>query len=186
MLRGLTSTPTNSQAMTGNSVTFVQRLKDRARSWAWGHTRTQTDENGRKGAARPIGIVLLAVFALSWIALAYMGVKNHHEIASLKAQLAKYDASTVEEHHVAILARLNNGDFAYYSDEEPKGSAWRPCPADQHNGVDTVGILLQGIGFIADVARWEERGTCKSILRADLGFDWKDSNNNFKYVRVSK
>jgi hypothetical protein len=138
-----------------------------------------------RGYARTFGIGFLALFATSWIALASLGVQNHHKIISLEAQIAKYQAETVVEHHVAILARLDNGDFAYRSDEEPQGSAYRACYADKHNGVDTVAMLNQAVGYVADYAIWEERGLCKSILRSECGFWWKDANTHFKYVRIN-
>lgn len=125
------------------------------------------------------------VLVLSWTIAGWIAVTDHRKIVRLESQLARYEASTVVEHNVAILARLDNGDFAYCSDEEPGCGAWRPCPSDAKNGVQTAALLQQGIGYIADIARWEERGTCKSILRADLGFDWKNRNNNFKYTRVN-
>jgi hypothetical protein len=136
-----------------------------------------------KGFARPLGAVILAAFALSWAALAYMDVKNHEEIAALKAQLARYDSSTVIEHHVLITSQLDGGDFAYVSDEKPGGDTFRPCAADAANGVDAIGILRQSIGYAADHVIWEERGTCRSILRADLGFFWRDVSNKFIYQR---
>jgi len=98
-------------------------------------------------------------------------------------RLPKY--SIVTEHHVAIFSRQDNGDFSYKSDEEPSGGSYRVCPDDIHNGVDTAAMLNQGVGFIADYAIWEERGTCKSIVRSDAGFWWKDEETNFQYVRIN-
>lgn len=93
--------------------------------------------------------------------------------------------TVVTENHVAIIGQLNNGDFAFVSDEEPHGGTFRPCPDDERSGVDVSGILTKGVGYIADYAKWEERGNCKSILRSDLGFWFKDKRNNFTYERVA-
>ena len=85
-------------------------------------------------------------------------------------------------HNVADYGQLPDGDFAMHSDEQGDFT-FRPCAMDVKNGVDVAGILAQGVGYIADRASWEERGTCKSILRADLGFHWRDQN--FDYRRIS-
>ena len=92
----------------------------------------------------------------------------------------------VTEHNVAILRKLDNGDFAYVSREEPAGSTYRVCPEDARNGVRTEDMLSQAVGYIADYAIWEERGSCRSIVRSDLGFWWKDANTNFEYVLIPK
>jgi hypothetical protein len=134
-----------------------------------------------KGATRPLEIALLAAFAASWLWLALLGISNHEKVRSLEAQLAKYRADTVTEHHVVVIGRLDNGDWKMRSDEEPS-IVFRPCPTDMANGVDVDGILTPAIGWVADHAVWEERGTCKSILRADLGFWFPDEN--FKYTRA--
>jgi len=91
----------------------------------------------------------------------------------------------VTENHVAILGEAPNGDFHFASDEEPNGGSFRPCPDDVKSGIDTPELLKKGIGYIADYATWEERGTCKSIWRSDMGFWFKDKRNNFTYRRVS-
>ena len=92
--------------------------------------------------------------------------------------------AVVTENHVAIIGKLENGDFAFVSDEEPHGGTFRPCAEDSRAGVDTPALLSQGVGYIADSASWEERGVCKSILREDLGFWFKDKRNNFTYRRL--
>jgi|SRR5580700_114951 hypothetical protein len=93
--------------------------------------------------------------------------------------------TVVHENHVAIIEQLDNGDFAFKSDEEPNGDTFRPCLDDVKSGVDTVAILTQGVGYIADYAVWEERGTCKSIVRKECGFWFKDVHNNFQYRRIA-
>jgi len=90
----------------------------------------------------------------------------------------------VEEHNVTILARLGDGDFAYRSDEEPGGGEFRPCTTDVEAGVDVLNLLKGAVGYTAEHARWEERGTCKSIRRADLGFWFRDEATNFEYRRA--
>jgi len=140
----------------------------------------------RRGYSRIWSTLLLAVIAASWALWGGMAFRDHQRIKGLETQLFRYQADTVIEHHVKILEQQNDGDFTYISDEEPQGGSFRPCAADQHNGVDTTGILTQAIGYIADYAVWEERGVCKSILRADCGFWFKDRNNNFKYARTDQ
>jgi hypothetical protein len=136
-----------------------------------------------KGFSRVYGTFLSIILVGSWVLWAGTTIRDHQKIKSLETQLAKYDASTVVQHNFEDFGQLDDGDFAYRSDEEPRGSTWRPCPTDKHNGVDTAKILIEGTGFIAVEARWEDRGICRSILRADLGFDWRTSANNFKYAR---
>jgi len=94
--------------------------------------------------------------------------------------------NVVTEHHVGILARLDNGDFAYYSDEKPmpKGDTYRPCPDDAHAGIDTEAMLTEGVGYEADYAVWQERGTCRSIVDPAWQFWWRDAANNFQYVKI--
>ena len=53
------------------------------------------------------------------------------------------------EHNVAILAKLDNGDFAHKSDEKPKGDTYRPCRIDKESGIDVDDMLSQGVGYIA-------------------------------------
>ena len=115
-----------------------------------------------------------------------MAVRDHYRIKSLESQLDKYQAETVTEHHVEILGELDDGDFAYKSDEEPQGGVFRPCPSDIANHLDVPALLRSGIGYVAVYASWEERGTCKSILRADLRFAFRDETTDFKHRRVSR
>lgn len=98
--------------------------------------------------------------------------------------VAAQRSNVVVEHNVAIYRQLSDGDWVMSSDEEPS-LVFRPCPDDKMGGVDVNGLLTQAIGYVADEARWEERGTCKSILRADLGFWFRDKHNNFTYRKVN-
>lgn len=93
-------------------------------------------------------------------------------------------SNTVTEHNVAIYRQLDDGDWLMSSDEE-QYIVFRPCAADTASGVDVNGLLKLAVGYVADEARWEERGTCKSILRSDLGFWFRDEHNNFAYKRVN-
>jgi hypothetical protein len=153
-------------------------------------TRTVYEELKRhippKGFAKIWAILSIFIIAASWAGWAWLAVSDHRQISELQAELAKYRTETVIEHHVAIIGRLEDGDFAFQSDEEPQGGAFRPCPTDIKNGLDVDGLLTQGIGHIADYAAWEERGVCKSILRADLGLWFRDKKNNFEYARVDQ
>lgn len=92
-------------------------------------------------------------------------------------------SNVVTEHNVIVCRRLDDGDWQMTSDEETD-LVFRPCPSDAYNGVDVDGLLRSAVGYVADYARWEERGTCKSILRADLGFWFRDKHNNFAFRRI--
>jgi hypothetical protein len=150
--------------------------------------RQVVDETKRhippKGFARPWAIVSVCIIILSWSGWAWLAIRDSRRISELELELAKYRSDTVVEHHVALIGRLDDGDFAFRSDEEPNGGRFRPCPADIVNGVDVVGILSQGVGYVADHAAWEERGVCKSVMRADLGFWWNDEK--FKLERTTQ
>lgn len=91
----------------------------------------------------------------------------------------------VTQHNVVILHRTDAGDYPFLSSEQPNGDTFRPCLSDTKGGVDVDGMLSQATGYVAETARWEERGTCKSILRSDLGFWFKDAANNFSYRRIN-
>lgn len=93
--------------------------------------------------------------------------------------------NVVTEHNVAIVGKTDDGDFAFISDEERGGGAFRVCPTDKQEGIDADAILSQGIGYIADFATWQERGTCKSIVRSDWGFWFLTKQNRFTYRRIN-
>jgi hypothetical protein len=93
--------------------------------------------------------------------------------------------NVVTEHNVAILSRLDNGDFAYRSDEKPNGDTYRPCSIDKENGIDVDGMLTQAVGYIAEHATWQEQGTCRSILRPEWQFWFRDAENKFTYRKVN-
>lgn len=94
--------------------------------------------------------------------------------------------NVVTEHHVLILHRLDNGDFAYRSDEKPNGDTYRPCAIDAQNGIDVDGMLTQAIGYVADKATWQEQGTCRSIMKPEWQFWFRDEANNFTYQKESR
>lgn len=94
------------------------------------------------------------------------------------------EPNIVTQHHVAVYGRLEDGDWRMASDED-RSLVFRPCPSDERGGVRVNDILEQAIGYVAEKATWEERGNCKSILRADLGFWFKDEANNFNYERIT-
>lgn len=96
-------------------------------------------------------------------------------------------SNVVTEHNVVIYSQLSNGDWIMSSDEE-HDLVFRPCLEDIAMGVDVNGMLRQAVGpphYVAERASWQERGTCKSILRADLGFWFRDKANGFQYRRVN-
>ena len=86
----------------------------------------------------------------------------------------------VQEHNVAVFGRLADGDWLMSSDEEGK-FAYRPCL-----DFDATPILTQAIGYVALRAKWEERGACKSIRAAGLGFWWRDENNQYTLIAKEK
>ena len=137
------------------------------------------------GFARIWSVVSLFIIVGSWYWWAWLAIADHRQIVDLKSELAKYRSETVVEHHVTILARLEDGDFSFRSDEEPSGSSFRPCLSDIVSGLDVNRLLTDGIGYVANHASWEERGVCKSILGADLGFSWRDKETDFKYRYVA-
>lgn len=105
------------------------------------------------------------IFVMFWCAAMLFAV----------ARLPKYEIVT--EHHVHVIGRLADGDWAMSSDEQGQ-FAFRGC-----HDFDVDSVLSQAVGYVADHARWEERGNCKSIRRADLGFWWRDKN--FAYRRAN-
>lgn len=135
----------------------------------------------QRGFSRLWGELLVFLLVGSWIGWISLAVLDGQKISRLETELSRYRTQTVTEHNVAVIRKLGDGDFAFQSDEEPQGGAYRPCHVDYENGLDVTGMLSQAVGYIADRAAWEERGVCKSILRADLGFWWRDKNNNFKF-----
>jgi hypothetical protein len=135
-----------------------------------------------KGRVRVAG-VFITVLVVSWTLSGWLAVRDHHRIKALELQLAKYQAETVTETNVTILGILPDGDIAYKSDQEPEGGAWRPCLVDESGNFDTRAYLKTAIGWTADWAKWEERGSCKSIVRSDLKFSFRDLATNFKYLK---
>jgi len=93
--------------------------------------------------------------------------------------------NVVTEHDVAIIRQDESGDFLYVSREQPGGDVFRVCPDDKLGGVDTAALLRQGVGYIAEHAIWEEHGICKSILKPEWGFWFKDKENNFTYREIT-
>jgi hypothetical protein len=143
------------------------------------------NDREQKGFSRFWAGLLSAVLVASWLGSGILAVHDNRRIRALEAELAMYRSNTVTEHNVTIVSRLDDGDFAYVSDEKPDGDTFRPCPVDLVNHVDVVGLLTQGIHYTADFAKWEERGVCRSILRADLGFWFTDKNVNFKHRGIN-
>lgn len=128
--------------------------------------------------------MFITVLVVSWSVTGWIAVRDHKRIEKLESQIELYNREVVTQHNVTIVRRLPNLDFAFISDEKPLGDTFRPCPSDLDNGLQVDQLLTQGIGVTADVAKWEERGTCKSILRADLGFDFINAHNNWEYRRI--
>lgn len=104
-------------------------------------------------------------------------------MAALAYGVSRQHFNVVTQHNVEVYRQLENGDWMMSSKEDPD-LVFRPCPDDTRSGVDVNGLLSQAVGYVAETARWEERGTCKSILRSDLGFWFRDRANNFTYRRI--
>jgi uncharacterized protein Usg len=145
--------------------------------------RKNLEKHIPRGFARIWAMLSLFIIAASWSGWAYLAVTDHREIMALKTELSRYRNDTVVEHHILFGSKLDDGDFSYTSDEEPQGGAFRPCQSDIANHLDVPGILSKAEGYYADFGAWEERGTCKSILRADIGFWFKDKNTKFHVVK---
>lgn len=96
-------------------------------------------------------------------------------LAYLIARPPRYPIS--EEHNVAVFRKLADGDWAMRSDESGD-FAYRPC-----TDFSVESMLHQGTGYIAERARWEERGSCKSIRATGLGFFWRDAEYNYRRIQ---
>ena len=111
-------------------------------------------------------------------------------VIAITAQAWRLRFNIVTEHNVVVYSQDSNGDWNYSSDEKPNGDTFRSCPEDKSLAkIDVNGILKQASEpppYIADYASWEERGTCRSIARSDLGFFFKDKHNNFTYRRLGE
>lgn len=80
-----------------------------------------------------------------------------------------------EEHNVAVKQQIADNEWSMHSDEEGDFS-YRACPDFPNKDVIEV-------GFIARVAKWEQRGACRSIRATGLGFWWKDKNNQYRRIQ---
>lgn len=123
-----------------------------------------------KGMAQSAAIVWM--FAIACLMVLILGAWMHR-------------GGTVIQHNVVIYGQDLDGDWVMSSDEDPN-LVFRPCKSDLAAGLDVNGLFKEAVNYVADYAQWEERGTCKSILRADLGFWFKDKHNNFTYKRIDR
>ena len=82
---------------------------------------------------------------------------------------ARPQYETVTEHNVKVFRQLGENEWAMQSDEQGY-FVFRGC--EDFPNADVIWA-----GFIADKAKWEERGKCKSIRRSDLGFWWRDHHD---------
>jgi hypothetical protein len=94
------------------------------------------------------------------------------------------ESNVVTQHHVKVYEQRKDGQWRMSSDED-KSLMFNPCPEDERGGVHVDKLLEKGKGYIADVAKWQERGNCKSILRSDLGFWFLDEENQFTARRIN-
>jgi hypothetical protein len=94
------------------------------------------------------------------------------------------ESNVVTQHHVKVYEQRKDGQWRMSSDED-KSLMFNPCPEDEQGGVHVNKLLEKGKGYIADVAKWQERGNCKSILRSDLGFWFLDEENQFTARRIN-
>jgi hypothetical protein len=82
---------------------------------------------------------------------------------------------TVTEHNIKVLRQIGPNEWMMTDDEEGR-FRYRGCDDFPNNSVIWV-------GYIADHAKWEEQGACKSIRRADLGFWWAvDGNDDVRRI----
>lgn len=84
------------------------------------------------------------------------------------------EPNIVTEHNVKVLAQLNDAEWRMSSDEEPD-FVYRTCS-------DFPAARVIWVGYVADYAKWEERGACKSIQRQDLGFWWRVGHDQYRRV----
>jgi hypothetical protein len=75
----------------------------------------------------------------------------------------KYDV--VEEHNIQVLRQVTDNQWAMSSSEQG------PFLYTACNDFPNAKVIWPG--YIADHAKWEERGECKSIRAQGLGFWWK-------------
>lgn len=134
---------------------------------AWMRLISKWSKLKDKGVARIDRVWVMAVLIMS-CGIFVFAFTNH----------PKYPI--VEEHNVADYGRLTDGDWWMHSDEEGY-FAFRPC-----GDFDVTGILTPGIGYIAPRAKWEERGSCKSIRGAGLGFWWLNENKQYTMIAKEK
>jgi hypothetical protein len=79
------------------------------------------------------------------------------------SEKARFDVVT--EHHIEVLKRVGQNEWLMHSDEQGD-FLYTGCDDFPNDSVIWE-------GYLANRARWEERGACKSIRRQDLGFWWE-------------
>jgi len=89
-------------------------------------------------------------------------------------RLPKYEIVT--KHNVKVLKLIRPNEWAMSSDEDGL-FVYQGC-------TDFPNDRVIWAGYIADHAKWEEQGNCKSIRRSDLGFWWsRDENYNVREIK---
>lgn len=143
-------------------LVIIRLLK---RRWPFAATMLQLIETPTMGRSRKWtfpAIVCVAVCCIMYVAF--------------QRQTQEYPVIT--EHNVAVYGPLSDGDWSMSSDESG-AFAYRPCPED---GKATTDMLEKGVGYIANRAVWQERGTCKSLNGAGLNFYWRTANHEYRRI----
>lgn len=86
----------------------------------------------------------------------------------------KYEIAT--EHNIKVLSQVADNKWQMSSDEEG-AFLYTGCK-------DFPNATVIWAGYIADHAKWEERGECKSIRAQGLGFWWKRDKQTQDVERV--
>jgi D-alanyl-lipoteichoic acid acyltransferase DltB (MBOAT superfamily) len=105
------------------------------------------------------------VFSLACVSLLLFGA----------SRIPKYE--TVTRHNVKVFLKVDDNKWAMSDDEDGKFlyTGCRDFPNEK----------VIWAGYVADWAKWEERGECKSIRRADLMFHWK-RDAHYNVVRIDQ
>lgn len=83
------------------------------------------------------------------------------------------NAPVVEKHDVQVVKQLGDNEWAMVDEQGP--FIYTACD-------DFPNARVIWAGYVARKARWQEFGNCKSIRRQDLGFWWRDENNQWREI----
>ena len=83
------------------------------------------------------------------------------------------NAPIVEKYDVQVLKQIAPNEWSMVDDQGP--FVYTACD-------DFPNAKVIWAGYVARKARWQEFGNCKSIRRQDLGFWWRDEQNQYKEI----